>query len=117
MKRKGHIYERVATWEMVKRAQIESSKSKPNSYGVQKHKKNWLKELVELHEKALAGTMRTGDYVFESVVSGQDKVRFISKGGNNIDIEVTDIMQIDGSDVEKDKDGQIIFTHNKQKAI
>lgn len=79
MKRKGHIYERMADWDLVKRAEIESAKNKPNSYGVRKHRRRWLPELIELHNAAIAGTVRTGEYRHERIVSGQDKLRDIAK--------------------------------------
>lgn len=79
MKRKGYIYERMTDWDLVKRAEIESAKNKPNSYGVVKHKRHWLPELIRLHDMAIAGTVRTGRYKREQVVSGQDKLRDIAK--------------------------------------
>lgn len=79
MKRTGHIYERLTEWEMVKLAEVESSKNKPNSYGVLKHKRHWLQDLIDLHEAAINGTMKTGKYKHEQVVSGQDKLRDIAK--------------------------------------
>lgn len=66
-------------WDLVKRAEIESSKNKPNSYGVKKHRRNWLKELIKLHNIALEGNFETGEYKYEEIVSGQDKKRQIAK--------------------------------------
>lgn len=46
-KRQGYIYDCTWQWDTLKEADRVSTRRKKN-YGVKKHKKQWLKDLVEV---------------------------------------------------------------------
>lgn len=78
-KRKGHIYERMMSWEAVKNAEMVSLKNKKHNFGYRKHESRWLRDLVEVHDMVLEHRMKTGDYRCENVKSHNWKIRRISK--------------------------------------
>ena len=79
MKRYGHIYEKMADWDMIRAAQNVSIRNKGTNRGVCLHKRDWMKNLVEIQQHVINGTMRTGTYKHATLVSGQGKVRDIAK--------------------------------------
>lgn len=79
MKRKGHIYERMTDWDLIKIAQNVSIKNKGTNTGVRMHKRSWMKNLVEIQQHVINGTMQTGTYKHMMQVSSQGKLRDIAK--------------------------------------
>lgn len=79
MKRKGYVYERMTDWTAVKIAERIAVKNKPRNFGVKLHAKQWLKNLIEIHENVLNHRMETSTYQHTQKVSGQGKLRDISK--------------------------------------
>lgn len=79
MKRIGYVYERMADWDLLKEAQSVSCQNKGNNFGVTLHKKNWIRNLVEIQESILSHTMQTSEYKHERKISGQGKMRDIAK--------------------------------------
>lgn len=69
----------MAEWDNIVEAESKSTKRKTINFGVKQHIKNRIKNLCEIQQNVLGGTMRTGEYRHESLVSGQDKLRDISK--------------------------------------
>lgn len=69
----------MAEWDNIVEAESKSTKRKTMNYGVKQHINNRIKYLCEIQQNVLDGTMRTGEYRHESLVSGQDKMRCISK--------------------------------------
>lgn len=79
MKRVGYIYEQMADWNTIVEAEAVSTKRKVDNLGVKKHKKQWMKNLVEIQQNVLNRRMRTAEYRHEQRISGQDKMRDIAK--------------------------------------
>lgn len=79
VKREGYIYDRMAEWDLIVEAECNSTKRKSNNYGVKQHVLHRMKNLCEIQQNVLNDTMRTGEYRHEALVSGQDKLRDISK--------------------------------------
>ena len=78
-KRVGHVYEQMAVWEHIVDAENTCVSRKLNNFGVRMHVKHRWSNLIEIQENVLSGNMRTGMYMHEQRVSGQDKLRDISK--------------------------------------
>lgn len=79
MKRVGYIYEQMAQWENIVEAEKVATKRKLRNPGVMKHVACRWKNLVLIQNMVLEGKMRTGKYMHERCVSGQDKMRDIAK--------------------------------------
>lgn len=79
MKRVGYIYEQMADWDTIVEAEAVSTKRKSDNLGVKRHKKQRIKNLVEIQQSVLNRTMRTSEYKHEQRISGQDKMRDIAK--------------------------------------
>lgn len=78
-KRTGHVYEQMALWENIVEAENVSTKRKMKNYGVKKHIAERIRNLAEIQRMVLEGRMRTSEYKHECRISGQDKLRKISK--------------------------------------
>lgn len=78
-KRVGHIYETMADWDNIKAAETTTVRRKAKKYYVKQHIRNRIKFMVEIQQNVINGTMVTGHYTHEQKVSGQDKLRDISK--------------------------------------
>ena len=79
MKRVGYIYEQMAQWENIVEAENVATKRKNRNPGVQRHIKSRFKNLCEIQQMVLEGRMRTDEYMHEQRISGQNKLRDISK--------------------------------------
>ena len=79
MKREGHIYEQMAVWENIVEAERISTNRKMRNPGVIRHIGNRWRNLIEIQQFVLNGTMHTDEYQHEQRVSGQDKLRDIAK--------------------------------------
>lgn len=79
MKRAGYIYEQMAQWENIVEAENVATKRKNRNPGVQRHIKSRFKNLCEIQQMVLEGRMRTDEYMHEQRISGQNKLRDISK--------------------------------------
>lgn len=77
-KREGYVYDKMWDWGTLKQADKTACHRKKN-YGVKKHAGQWLKDLVHVQELIYNRQMKTGNYKFETRISGQDKVRQIAK--------------------------------------
>ena len=69
VRRIGYIYEKMAEWDNIVEAESKSTKRKTMNYGVKQHIKNRIKYLCEIQQNVLDGTMRTGEYRHESLLS------------------------------------------------
>lgn len=78
-KRVGHIYEKMADWDEIKAAEQTTTRRKAEKYYVRQHIRNRIRNMVEIQQSIVNGTMRTGDYAHEQKISGQNKLRDISK--------------------------------------
>lgn len=76
-KRQGYIYDQMWQWDTLKEADRVSTRRKKN-YGVKKHKKQWLKDLVEVQTIIHDRKMCTDEYKHMEVNNGKKK-RQISK--------------------------------------
>ncbi len=76
-KRQGYIYDQMWQWDTLKEADRVSTRRKKN-YGVKKHKKQWIKDLVEVQTIIHDRKMRTDEYKHMEVKNGKKK-REISK--------------------------------------
>nr|DAI02902.1 MAG TPA: hypothetical protein [Bacteriophage sp.] len=76
-KRQGYIYDQMWQWDTLKEADRVSTRRKKN-YGVKKHKKQWIKDLVEVQNIIHDRKMRTDEYKHMEVNNGK-KRRKISK--------------------------------------
>lgn len=76
-KRQGYIYDQMWQWDTLKEADRVSTRRKKN-YGVKKHKKQWIKDLVEVQTIIHDRKMRTDEYKHMEV-SNSKKKRKISK--------------------------------------
>ena len=76
-KRQGYIYDQMWQWDTLKEADRVSTRRKKN-YGVKKHKKQWIKDLVEVQTIIHDRKMRTDEYKHMEVNNGKKK-RKISK--------------------------------------
>lgn len=76
-KRQGYIYDQMWQWDTLKEADRVSTRRKKN-YGVKKHKKQWIKDLVEVQTIIHDRKMRTDEYKHMEVNNGK-KRRKISK--------------------------------------
>lgn len=79
MKRVGYIYEQMVQWENIVEAENVATKRKNRNPGVQRHIKSRFKNLCEIQQMVLEGRMRTDEYMHEHRISGQNKLRDISK--------------------------------------
>lgn len=79
MKRRGYVYDRMTEWNLVKIAEMTAVKNKPRNYGVKLHAAHWLKNLIEIHNNVINQRMQTSEYQHQRLVSGQKKLRDISK--------------------------------------
>lgn len=77
-KREGYIYDKTSDWGVLKEAEQASTKRKRNR-GVERYAKHFVKDLVAIQHMIEDRTIHTGDYDHMQIVSGQDKVRDISK--------------------------------------
>lgn len=77
-KREGYVYDKTSDWGVLKESERASTKRKRN-YGVKLYAKHSIKNLVALQHKIENRTIHTGDYEHMTIVSGQDKLRDISK--------------------------------------
>lgn len=76
-KRRGYVYDRTWQWDVLKEADRVATKRKHN-YGVKKHEKQWIKDLVDVQQRIIARQMTTGEYHHMLIKNGK-KVRHISK--------------------------------------
>lgn len=78
-KRQGYIYEQMAIWGNLIEAENACCKRRLRNYGVRKHLRSRWQNMVSLQKMILDRTIHTGEYRHDNVVSGQDKMRHISK--------------------------------------
>lgn len=76
-KRQGYVYDRTWQWDTLKEADRVSTRRKKN-YGVRKHAKQWLKDLVEVQDLIVSRRVRTDEYRHMRLRYGK-KERDISK--------------------------------------
>lgn len=76
-KRQGYIYDCTWQWDTLKEADRVSTRRKKN-YGVKKHKKQWLKDLVEVQQLIIDRKIKTDEYQHMKLKNGK-KERDISK--------------------------------------
>jgi len=76
-KRQGYVYDRTWQWDVLKEADRMATKRKHN-YGVRKHERQWIKDLVDVQQRIIARQMTTGEYHHMLIKNGK-KVRHISK--------------------------------------
>lgn len=76
-KRQGYIYDCTWQWDTLKEADRVSTRRKKN-YGVKKHKKQWLKDLVEVQQLIIDRKIKTDEYDHMKLKNGK-KERDISK--------------------------------------
>ena len=76
-KRQGYVYDDMWQWETLKEADRVSTRRKKN-YGVKKHRKQWLRDLVEVQGIIHDRKMRTDEYKHMTLKNGK-KERDISK--------------------------------------
>jgi len=76
-KREGYIYDCTWQWDTLKEADRVSTRRKKN-YGVKKHKKQWLKDLVEVQDLIINRQIKTDEYKHMRLKNGK-KERDISK--------------------------------------
>lgn len=79
MKREGYTYEKTHQWHNLKRAEESATKGKTKRHDVKKHIDRRIKNLCEIQQGLIDGSIRTGEYKHTQVVSGQNKIRDISK--------------------------------------
>lgn len=79
MKRVGNIYEQMSVWDNIVEAEKVSTKRKKDNLGVKRHIKRRWQNLIEIQKHILNHDMRTGEYMHEQRISGQDKMRDIAK--------------------------------------
>lgn len=79
MKRVGYIYDKMADWDTIVTAEAVSTRRKLKNFGVRKHMQHRWRNLAEIQQMILGHKMKTGEYRHEQRVSGQDKLRDISK--------------------------------------
>lgn len=75
-KRQGYLYDNTWQWDTLREADIVSTKRKKN-YGVKKHRKQWLKDLVEVQQLIISRQIKTEEYKHKILSSGR-KTRDIS---------------------------------------
>lgn len=69
----------MADWDNIKAAETTTVRRKAKKHYVKQHIHNRIKFMVEIQQNVINGTMVTGHYTHEQKVSGQDKLRDISK--------------------------------------
>lgn len=79
MKRTGHIYERMANWDLLVMAEQVAVRGKAQNKGVRLHQQDWMRNRVEIHDMVINHKMQTADYKFDRKISGQGKMREIAK--------------------------------------
>lgn len=79
MKREGYTYDKTYEWDNLKRAEASATKGKTKRHYVKKHIDARIKNLCEIQQGLIDGTIRTSGYKHMQVVSGQNKMRDISK--------------------------------------
>ena len=79
MKRVGHIYEQMSDWFNLVEAERISMKRKMSNYGVKQHLQHRIRNLVEIQQNMINQRMETSQYRHEFKLSGQNKMRDISK--------------------------------------
>ena len=79
MKRVGYVYDTMWNWDKLVEAEWVSTKRKSKNIGVIQHSKHRIKNLVEIQGMILGDRMHTSSYKFMRKVSGQNKMRNISK--------------------------------------
>lgn len=79
MKRFGHIYEQMSQWHNIVEAERIATKRKASKKCVRNYLSSRINNLVNIQNMVLEGRMKTDEYTHKSIVSGQDKVRDISK--------------------------------------
>ena len=69
-KRQGYIYDCTWQWDTLKEADRVSTRRKKN-YGVKKHKKQWLKDLVEVQQLIIDRKIKTDEYDHMKLKNGK----------------------------------------------
>ena len=78
-KRVGYLYGQTAIWSNLVNAEATCCKRRLSNYGVRKHIKDRWHNMVSIQAMILNRTIHTGKYMHEQRISGQDKLRDISK--------------------------------------
>ena len=78
-KRVGYLYGQTAIWSNLVNAEATCCKRRLSNYGVRKHIKDRWRNMVSIQAMILNRTIHTGEYMHEQRISGQDKLRDISK--------------------------------------
>lgn len=79
MKREGYTYVKTYDWDNMVKAEASATKRKTKRHDVRKHIANRLKYMCEIQQGLIDKSITTSDYAHMTKVSGQGKIRDISK--------------------------------------